>query len=485
MTIQQKSNHYWGDEYLIYKSKKDWTWRIYLRIIGLLLLGLAALLILLIVKYNRESSDEEKEIGEMSWLKNTEEPYDTKKYKELYFYPGAKKAEQLPACVQEFYKLKHEVTSAFFEKVVQPHLEYLQNGGTLNVVMRILMFLSTEGNIPYDRNTDSGYSCTLVQHSVDTARIGMEILKKECPLFYDFFADKYLVLFLGHDLGKTASSEGYTAYTPKDHPIFSGWILKSFIPKSVSWRNEVIKAVRNHHLSIDLRDHHSTTEKFDLWLLQTANREARESESRSSSADSALLNPFIPETTWDSGPSTIRGILLDEILEEILPLVNHIVSSSDPVFDSSAIPSDSPEGNFLAVSQPDGIVYVCPDVIYCAFLRVVDKKAVQRENAAVLAKPKNEALKDIVHWLAINDCIPFGHIRPGHYGRWYSFSFRPGSQRTYQSFFTPIIIQAFGVDVFVGDLEAKRREVAKIANLTIRKFNRQRKNGSFTNYSLL
>ena len=96
----------------------------------------------------------------------------------------------------------------------------------------------------------------------------------------------------------------------------------------------------------------------------------------------------------------------------------------------------------------------------------------QRENAAVLAKPKNEALKDIVHWLAVNNCIPPGHLNPGYYGHWYSFSFGTESQKTSRDFFTPITIQAFGV--MPEELEAKRREVAKIANITIRKSSRQR-----------
>ena len=75
----------------------------------------------------------------------------------------------------------------------------------------ILLFIP---NIAYvNRNTDSDYiykllkKVSLAQHSVDTARIGMEILKKEFPFYYDIAPDKYLVLFLGHDLGKTASSK--------------------------------------------------------------------------------------------------------------------------------------------------------------------------------------------------------------------------------------------------------------------------------------
>ena len=455
-----------------------------------------------------------EQIGKLSWLKNTEEPCNIKvgkEYKELCSFPGVKKGskretEQVPACIQEFHKFKNEVTSAFFEEVVQPFSELLQSRETLDVVMKILIFLSSKGNIPSvagpaGKNADSACSYTflrkvsLAQHSVDTARIGMEILKKEFPFYYEVTPDKYLVLFLGHDLGKAISPKGYTSYTTQDHPIFSASLLEGFIPETVSWRNDVIEAVKNHHLPVNSDGLHGTPEKFDLWLLQTADRKARELEFQSSSAGSALSDLVAPEVTQDSGSSkpdrqpdqqyqqsdrqpdqasgaALQGILPAEILEEILPLVNHIVSSSDPVFDSSAIPSDSPEGNFLAVSQPDGIVYVRPDVVYYAFLRVVNKKAVQRENAAVLAKPKNEALKDIVHWLTKNNCIPPGHIRPGYYGRWYSFDFGTKSQKISQNFFTPITIQAFGV--MPGKLEVKRREIAKIANMTIKKFNRQR-----------
>ena len=123
-----------------------------IKIISLLLLGLAILFGLLAVKYSRHSNDKDnkddkalrdlrsrlrrgkkvvmslEQIGKLSWLKNTEEPCDIKvgkEYKELCSYAGMKKrsikkAEQAPACVQEFHKFKNEVTSAFFEEVVQP-----------------------------------------------------------------------------------------------------------------------------------------------------------------------------------------------------------------------------------------------------------------------------------------------------------------------------------------------------------------------------
>ena len=341
---------YWGDEYLIYKNKMDLTWNTYIRIISLLIAGLAVLFGLLAVKYSRHPNDKDDEdakvlrdlrsklrrrgkkvvmslnqIGKLSWLKNTEEPCNIKVgegYEELCSYPGVKKrskkkTEQLPARVQEFDKCKNEVTSAFFEEVVQPLSELLQSRETLDLIMKILIFLSTNGDVPSvvsptDKNADSDYSykflkkVSLVQHSVDTARIGMKILKKEFPFYYNIIPDKYLVLFLGHDLGKAApSKKGHFPHTAQDYPILSAQILKSFIPESVSWKNDVIEAVKKHLLPIDLRDPYSTPEKFDLWLLQTANRKARKSESLSS-----LPDFFTPEIVQDSGPTNTNYSLL-------------------------------------------------------------------------------------------------------------------------------------------------------------------------------
>jgi len=560
-------------------------------------------------------------IARLSWLKGEGDLYveDMELAKELYSYPedkarksrGLFKAqtgfaypasgvdnEQTPACIREFHAHKNEVTSAFFEEVIRPFLPKLIQNDTLDIIMKILTFLSTEGDIPSvvsaDRqNKDLGYTYTflkqvsLAQHSINTAKIGMDILRNEFLFYYDITPDKYLTLFLGHDLGKTAPSKNYSL---QDHPILSAQILSSFIPDSVSWKEEALETVKNHHMSIKLDQPHETPEKSDLWLLQTADRKAREIEIQSVSAqignpteswgvqpegwqttgqdspqpeaaqDNETLQsgrqpadqrgvptpldasyphkhdespappagtnqvrpacqtgrgqaggqapPEIggqappevggqapPEVGGQAPPETGRqappktgepagtvpmpdsplpgerprpsGMLPAELLGKILPVINRLVSPDDTSNTGLPIPPETPHGNFLALSQPDGIAYVRPDVIYYAFLSVVNEKSLQRENAAILAKPKNEALKDIVHWLIDNNCLPPRHIKPGYYGRWYMLDL---GGKSYKALFTPIIIHIFGV--MPGELEAKRREIAKIANITIKKTNR-------------
>ena len=277
-------------------------------------------------------------IARLSWLKGEGDLYveDMELAKELYSYPedkarksrGLFKAqtgfaypasgvdnEQTPACIREFHAHKNEVTSAFFEEVIRPFLPKLIQNDTLDIIMKILTFLSTEGDIPSvvsaDRqNKDLGYTYTflkqvsLAQHSINTAKIGMDILRNEFLFYYDITPDKYLTLFLGHDLGKTAPSKNYSL---QDHPILSAQILSSLIPDSVSWKEEALETVKNHHMSAKLDQPHETPEKSDLWLLQTADRKAREMEIQSVSAQ--IGNPteswgVQPEGWQTTGPDS-------------------------------------------------------------------------------------------------------------------------------------------------------------------------------------
>jgi len=163
-------------------------------------------------------------IARLSWLKGEGDLYveDMELAKELYSYPedkarksrGLFKAqtgfaypasgvdnEQTPACIREFHAHKNEVTSAFFEEVIRPFLPKLIQNDTLDIIMKILTFLSTEGDIPSvvsaDRqNKDLGYTYTflkqvsLAQHSINTAKIGMDILRNEFLFYYDITPDK-------------------------------------------------------------------------------------------------------------------------------------------------------------------------------------------------------------------------------------------------------------------------------------------------------
>ena len=530
-----------------------------IRTLGLLLMGSAFLLIIYSFRREKKHPSDKKlaefvsklkrdkkvsmsldQIGRLSWLKGQTVPYveDQELTRELYSYPknstkrtggtdqgkGSQKQthhqapespvpaeinyDELPAPVQEFYAHKTETTLAFFEEIVYPLLPRLQENETLELIMKILTFLATKGSVssvvsdPQQHNAkDISYSYTLLkhvtleQHSVTTAKIGMELLRKEFLFYFDVTPDKYLVIFLGHDLGKVVSLQNGASYTMHDHPILSARILDGLIPASVPWKQEALEAVKNHHLSINPNEAHDSPELTDLWLLQTADRKARELEIQSAppaevlqdteskpkddqatqeeaSAGTTVEHPTpptsapTPELPGDTlvAPS---GILPAEVLDKILPVINRLITQEELKDSKLPIPPGTPEGNFLAVSQPDGIVYLRPDVIYHAFTMVVNEKAVQRDNAAILAKPKNEALKDIVTWLGRNKCLPPQHIKPGYYGRWYVI--RLGT-KDHKVFFTPIVIQAFGV--MPSELESKRLEITKIANLTVTRTSR-------------
>jgi len=415
-------------------------------------------------------------------------------------------SQALPVDIQEFCERLEGICGEFFEKDIVPLLPKLSENGTLEPIMKILVFLSEKGNIPsvvspYEKK-DREYTyallkhISLAEHSINTARIGMEMLKKELPFLYEITPDKYLVLFLGHDLGKAFAGENYST---QDHPVISARVLAEIIPDDVAWKEAVIEAVKNHHLT-GLNKMPQDSDKFDLWLLQTADRKAREKEiqkavqsTREGKEDGKLQSQLgtdspkpqsqpedqpTPQTQPQSHEKTVSppsssvpdasmpddgyikpyGITPAELFKKILPLVIKLISAED--YKNLPVPPETPEGNFVAESQPDGIVYIRPDVIYHAFLLLVKEKGLERENAALLAKPKNEALREIVYWLIENNCIAPKCVKPGYFGRWYAFEL---SGKEHKALFTPVLINVFGV--LPGEIEKVRRQTPKVSEI--------------------
>jgi len=423
--------------------------------------------------------------------------------------------EIIPACVQELFEYDNKEVLEFFESYIEPIYPTLIKNKTLEVIVKILTFLSAKGDVPsvvnlQDKDSDYTYAflkkVSLTQHSIDTAKEGLKILKEEYSFNYDIIVDKYLVIFLGHDLGKAIPGKNYAS---QDHPILSAQILSNIIPDDISWKKDVLEVVKKHHFPIveDNKDPLNTL-NIDLKILQTADRRARELEIErvtdqgliEEDADNGKLEEkeqenekekkvverdeivenakqtrteeseernteedTVTETLEKKGP---QGIMPSDVFKIILPVVNKLITANDIKNPNLPIPRRTPEGNFIAVSQPDGIVYVRPDVIYEAVMILIRDKKLQKENAALLAQKKNQALIEIVLWLMDNNCIPPGHVKKGYFGRYYKYAFKDDNELK-KALFTPLIIQAFGV--MPGELEQKRKEVTKLSSLTIKK----------------
>jgi len=364
-------------------------------------------------------------------------------------------------------------TKQFFNQHIEPIAEKLRQNGTLELVIKILSFLDEKGDIPsvvMEPKTDSSISyemlrsITLLQHSLDTAIFGMKFVKEEFPFYYDVMPDKYLVLFLGHDIGKALVEED-TFYTMQDHPLLSVKVLSGMIPDEISWKADVLEAVKNHHMSVDLK---KGGEANDVTILQIADRKAREFEIQQSAhkIDEQTCSDREASQTDISEQAGISGISVRDVLSRVLRLVNKSITKEDLQNKELPIPPSTHEGNFLALSQPDGIVYVRPDVLYHAFVQAVKEKKAEKQNAFILAKEKNEALVDIVSWLMKNKVIPEGHIKEGYIGRWYSVSL--GEGKAASVLFTPISVYSFD-DVMPRDLEKIRMSNERLKHIQISK----------------
>ena len=438
--------------------------------------------------------------------------------------------EIIPACVQELFEYDNKEVLDFFESHIEPIYPTLIKNKTLEVIVKILTFLSAKGDVPsvvnlQDKDSDYTYAflkkVSLTQHSIDTAKEGLKILKEEYSFNYDIIVDKYLVIFLGHDLGKAIPGKNYTT---QDHPILSAQILANIIPDGISWKKDVLEVVKKHHFSVEDNKDPLNTLNIDLKILQTADRRARELEiervtdqeieedadfgkseeekkkyeqkqheiaenekekkvvegeeiaeiakqatelkknqDKKQKGDKTNRENTVIDTPEKKGP---QGIMPSDVFKIILPVVNKLITANDIRNPNLPIPRRTPEGNFIAISQPDGIVYVRPDVIYEAVIIAIRDRKLQKENAALLAQEKNQALIEIVSWLMDNNCIPPGHVKKGYFGRYYKYAFKDDNEIK-KALFTPLIVQVFGV--MPGELDQKRKDVTKLSSLTIKK----------------
>ena len=357
--------------------------------------------------------------------------------------------------------------SSFLRETILPLKEKLLKEGAYEAVLKVLFLLAdTEDKSSVasaaSRDTSIGYSIlknvSLLEHSINTALIGIELVKKEMPFVFDLLPGKYFLIFLGHDVGKSYLKEDYAT---GDHPILSARILAEIIPESYPHKHDILATVEKHHHE-NIKYPPLSVKEYDLYLLQTADRLAREKEISQTDVKKVLESSSLNQqgTAEDFEGITPVGMEPGEILAKIAPLINRSLSEEELNNPDLPIPPDAPEGSFLAVSQPDGTVYVRPDAIYEAFLRVVKEKGLERENASIIAGGKNNTLKQLVAWFMEKDILVPGHVKVGYFGRWYSFKI---GNSEYRAIFTPIKATAFGY--MPGDLEKIRKGNPRTAKI--------------------
>ena len=152
----------------------------------------------------------------------------------------------------------------FAKHYVIPYAKVLTKLGLLDPIIRILKTLHAYGEQPsvgnpdaiihlYRESSDGKETAkllariSLTEHSINTARIMLETLKKESPN-YRIEIGINLICGLGHDLGKIEALRGQIKqYKKSDHWIASKQILNEIIPDSCPTKDEILNAVANHH----------------------------------------------------------------------------------------------------------------------------------------------------------------------------------------------------------------------------------------------
>lgn len=152
----------------------------------------------------------------------------------------------------------------FVQQYVAPYAKVLAKLGLLEPIIRILKMLQAYGDQPsvgdpdavihrYKDTSDGKETAkllaqiSLTEHSINTAKIMFEALKKESPN-YRIEIGKNFICGLGHDLGKIEALRGkIKQYKKSDHWLASKQILNEIIPDSCPTKDEMLSAVVNHH----------------------------------------------------------------------------------------------------------------------------------------------------------------------------------------------------------------------------------------------
>lgn len=121
---------------------------------------------------------------------------------------------------------------------------------------------------------------TLLQHSINVMNELIKIVEATNTRDMKYSIGKYALMCLGHDLGKILHlrSKGYTT---GNHPIISAGIMTGLLPPGVAAKEDIITAIRNHHVRYPKNK--STV------LLRQADLRAREYEAQAVSVEKAIF----------------------------------------------------------------------------------------------------------------------------------------------------------------------------------------------------
>ena len=391
---------------------------------------------------------------------------------------------------------KNQDIADFYQAYVKPHARVLGKRG-LDVLEEILSILDTQGDCPSvvsgeqvrDEALSSSYELlarvNLRTHSLNAAREAFRMIKESYP-DHEMVLGKTLIAALGHDLGKIPSSGKYLT---GDHPIRSAHVLESIV-KDLPYGNEVVKAVRNHHLKandsfttlIKEADHRARDKelreiefRLSQGKGQVASGEGQEvkgeksEEKKSEKADHQKnaggkkandrkeeKTPEKPEKEPGNIPEKIDlpWIDPDEIVKLIKPYVNAYVTRKGNL-------SQAETGYWMAFSFKDGLVYVQPKLL----TQIAGRIALDKKERGFVLRCRDDEFKRNVEFTIVEKLREKGYIADtigeGYVGSRYHIYFR-GEKKPLLGYYVPFKPETFGDFV---KLEEARKGKGRLADI--------------------
>ena len=367
---------------------------------------------------------------------------------------------------KNYSKWQNELIREFWKKEVLPFRRILESQSALFPILKILTLLDRYGSCPSIVSAHEDQEAkdlknhwevlakvTLVEHTLRVTYHMIQIYKSHYK--DQILRGAYILSGLSHDIGKIPGLREKKVYALGDHPIISAEVLIE-VARGIPYLEQVVHAVKSHHFpkpQDELTQH-----------LQQSDKRAREEELMlfgregvvfeeeveledtgtkvipfplTASSEPKTSNKFIGKVTIPTSETQIPLWLsetLPEILKRILPHINQPTGF----------------GRWKAISSPNGICYIDPELLLEKAREVMKEKKVTditfmddslKEKAKILIA---DALRSR-GWLGEG-------VKEGYYGAYWNYELQG---QVKQGYWTPIVAQAFGV--MPHELEAKKR----------------------------
>jgi len=185
-------------------------------------------------------------------------------------------------------ELKDKELKDLIKDCIDPYADVIRMQKVEHVVKGLVELLDKHGGVPSvvlgagrdiekDDLTsvkDNLAKISLRYHTCGVVR-NMVAIVKETYSNYDMVMPKAIVESLAHDIGKIPEFRDSNIYNTSEHPLISGAKLAElFGDTDVHWKDDAIKAVKEHHLNTSDK---TAVEQMSA-ILKQADRKARENE---------------------------------------------------------------------------------------------------------------------------------------------------------------------------------------------------------------